>query len=115
MNSGSSILRNQIVNPAGTPIAQVTVDFDYHNFFIEVSVVPLQEGDNCLTRTMAHRNSAPRDLPLKGWKQVVRRNPATIALAHLLLDCEALNLAAGHCVFDDYVSKVIQAIDALWD
>jgi hypothetical protein len=43
------------------------------------------------------------------------QNPATLALAHLLLDSEALNRAAGPCVFTDCVAKHIQAIDALWD
>jgi hypothetical protein len=52
---------------------------------------------------------------LKEWSQVVTRNPATLALAHLLLDSEELNRAAGHCVFVDYVAKIIAAIDALWD
>ena len=43
------------------------------------------------------------------------QNPATLALAHLLLDSEALNRAAGPCVFTDCVAKDIQAIEALWD
>jgi hypothetical protein len=110
-------LTNTLISPQGEPIAEVEVVLNYEGGrFIQVNVKALQAGnDNCLTRTMNWRQTPPRELPLKEWSQVVTRNPATLALAHLLLDSEELNRAAGHCVFVDYVAKIIAAIDALWD
>jgi len=64
---------------------------------------------------MLEFSATSKGRPFNVWHQGAVQNPATLALAHLLLDSEALNRAAGPCVFTDCVAKDIQAIDALWD